>query len=145
MEEKRLNILYVEDNEGDRRLVKEAFQKLNLKNNFSTVKSGEEAMEFLYRQGPFTQAVSPDIIILDLNLPKISGIDLLMRIKSDPVLIKIPVAILTGSAGHENIVQDYNPKTHRYFQKPVDFDGFIKTMKKIERFCLETLQVESRK
>lgn len=144
MEEKSLNILYVEDDEGDRRLAKEAFQKLNLKSNLFTVISGEEAIGFLYRQGPFVQVVSPDIIILDLNLPKISGIDLLIRIKSDPILTKIPIAILTGSMGHKNIVQDHNPKTHRYFQKPVDFDGFIKTMKKIERFCLETVQVENR-
>jgi len=141
MEEKNLNILYVEDNEGDRRLAQEAFQKLNLKSNLSTVKNGEEAMGFLYRQGPFAQVVSPDIVILDLNLPKISGIDLLMRIKNDPLLTTIPIAILTGTAGYENIVQDYNSKTHRYFQKPVDFNGFIKTMKKIEQFCLETMQV----
>ena len=135
MKNKPMNILYIEDDREDGRLAQKVCKTLNLSNNLFVVSSAEGALEFLKKEGAYRDVVRPDAILLDLNLPKMSGQDLLKEIKKDHRFSAIPTAILTGSKADENIIRGYDQRTHRYFQKPVEFEEFVKTIKEIEKFC----------
>jgi len=131
-----VEILLVEDNPGDERLTREALREGKVYHNLHWVKDGVEAMQFLRREGKFTGAVHPDIILLDLNLPKKDGREVLEEIKSDDVLKRIPVVVLTTSKAEEDVLRTYNLHANCYVTKPVDLEKFIVVVKSIDVFWL---------
>jgi chemotaxis family two-component system response regulator Rcp1 len=136
-----IEILLVEDNPGDVRLTLEAFKDAKVCNNLSVVQDGMEALAFLNREDEFAQAPRPDLILLDLNLPKKDGREVLLEIKADENLRRIPVVILTTSQAEEDIFRTYNLHANCYIAKPVDFDQFIKVIKSIEEFWLTIVKL----
>ena len=136
-----IEILMVEDNPGDVRLAVEALKEGKVRNHMHTVGDGEEALAFLRRQGRFTQAPRPDLILLDLNLPRKSGQEILAEIKEDPDLKRIPVVILTVSKAEADILKTYNLHANCYINKPVDLDRFIEVVKSIEGFWLTVVML----
>ncbi|MBI4664921.1 MAG: response regulator [Nitrospinae bacterium] len=138
---RKIEILLVEDNPGDVRLTMEALKEGKIINNLNVVEDGVEALDFLYRRGKWAAAPRPDIILLDLNLPKKDGREVLEDIKKTPDLMRIPVVILTTSQAEEDIVRTYNLHANCYITKPVDFDQFIKIIKSIETFWLEIVRL----
>ena len=133
---KPIEILLVEDNPGDARLTTDAFKEGRIINNMHVVKDGQEAMDYLNHQGAHAGSVRPDIVLLDLNLPKKSGLEVLKEIKADPQLKTIPVVILTTSASDKDILSAYENYVNCYIRKPVDFNDFIVVVTKIEDFWL---------
>ena len=131
-----IEILLVEDNPGDVRLTKEALKEGKVYSNLHTVKDGVEAMEFLRRQGKYKDAPRPDIILLDLNLPRKDGREVLEEIKSDELLKRIPVVVLTTSKAEEDVLRTYNLHANCYVTKPVDLEKFIVVVKSIDAFWL---------
>ncbi|WP_424355318.1 response regulator [Methanobacterium sp. MBAC-LM] len=141
---KQIEILLVEDNEGDIGLVEEVFQEAKIMNNLNIAEDGEEAMLFLHKKGKFSNVPSPDIILLDLNLPGKDGREVLKEIKEDNELKRIPVVILTTSKAEEDILKSYNLHANSYITKPVDFDQFIRVIKSIENFWLDIVKLPSK-
>ncbi len=133
---KSIDILLVEDNPGDARLAIEALKDTKIKNQLHVVSDGEEASDFLYHKGKYHDAPRPDLILLDLNLPKKDGRELLAEIKNDPSLKRIPVVILTTSKAEEDIIKTYNLNANCYITKPLDLDQFMKVVHSIEEFWL---------
>ncbi|MBI5249604.1 MAG: response regulator [Desulfomonile tiedjei] len=131
-----IEILLVEDNPGDVRLTKEALKEGKILNNLSVVPDGIEALAFLRREGRYENAPRPELILLDLNLPKKDGREVLAEIKQDPSLKIIPVVVLTSSAAEQDIIKSYKLHANCYITKPVDFDQFIEVVKSIEHFWL---------
>jgi len=131
---KPIEILMVDDNLSDIRLTHEAFKDSKLRNNVHEVYDGTEAMAFLRKEGKYALAPRPDIILLDLNMPKKDGHEVLEEIKSDPDLKSIPVVILTVSQAEEDILKSYDLYANCYITKPVDLDQFIKVVKSLENF-----------
>lgn len=129
-----INILLVEDNPGDARLTQEAFKECSNTIQLHIVSDGEAALEFLYQQGKFTHSPHPNFILLDLNLPKKDGREVLEEIKKDPILKRIPVAILTTSKAEEDIIRTYDLHANCYLTKPVDLDKFIEMVRSLEQF-----------
>jgi len=136
-----IEILLVEDNEGDTLLTIEALKEGKVRNNLSIARDGEEAMEFLRREGRFASAARPDIILLDLNLPKKDGREVLAEVKADPGLRSIPVVVLTTSQAEQDILRSYNLHANCYLSKPVDFEEFIKVVRLIEDFWLTVVKL----
>jgi chemotaxis family two-component system response regulator Rcp1 len=136
-----INILLVEDNLGDVRLTLEALKEGKVKNEISVAKDGVEAMAFLRREGQYANALRPDVILLDLNLPKKDGHEVLAEIKQDPILKRIPVVILTTSETEEDIQETYRMHANCYITKPVDLDQFITVIKSIETFWLTVVKL----
>jgi two-component system, chemotaxis family, response regulator Rcp1 len=141
---KALEILLVEDNPADVRLTREAFREGKILNNLAVVKDGVEAMEFVRREGAYADAPRPDLILLDLNLPRKDGREVLREIKNDSNLRRIPVVVLTTSSAEMDIVKSYDLHANSYVVKPVDLDQFIGVIKSIDNFWLTavTLPVE---
>ena len=139
-----IEILMVEDNPGDVRLTVEALKEGKVRNNFRTVEDGVEAMKFLRRQEPYAEAPRPDLILLDLNLPKKNGREVLAEIKEDPDLKRIPVVILTVSEAEQDIIKSYNLHANCYITKPVNLEQFIKVVKSIEDFWLTIVMLPPR-
>src|SRR5256886_17345171 len=131
-----VEILLVEDNAGDVRLTKEALKEGKVYNNLHWAKDGVEALEFLRREGKHTKAPRPDIILLDLNLPKKDGREVLSVIKSDDRLKHIPVVVLTTSKAEDDVLRSYELHANCYVTKPVDLDKFILVVQSIDRFWL---------
>ena len=131
-----IEILLVEDNPGDVRLTREALKEGKLRNNLSVVGDGVEALALLRREGKFADSVRPDLILLDLNLPKKSGLEVLADIKADADLRRTPVVILTTSEAEQDIVKSYNLYANCYISKPVDLEQFMKVVKSVEEFWL---------
>lgn len=131
-----VEILLVEDNPGDVRLTKEALKEGRVYNNLHWAKDGVEALEYLQRRGKFAKVPRPDIILLDLNLPKKDGREVLSVIKSDPELKQIPVVILTTSKAEEDVLRSYELHANCYITKPVDLEKFILVVQSIDRFWL---------
>lgn len=131
---KDIEILLVEDNPGDVRLTKEALKDCKMRNTLYVVEDGEEALSFLHKEGKYADAPHPDLILLDLNLPKKNGKEVLFEIKENPTLKRIPVVILTTSKAEEDILKTYDLHANCYITKPVDFDQFISVVRKIEDF-----------
>jgi len=141
---KQIEILLVEDNEGDIGLVEEVFQEAKIRNNLYIAEDGEEAMLFLHKEGKFSDVPRPDIILLDLNLPRKDGREVLKEIKENDSLKRIPVVVLTTSKSEEDIFRSYNLHANSYITKPVDFDQFIKVIKSIEDFWLDVVKLPSK-
>jgi two-component system, chemotaxis family, response regulator Rcp1 len=131
-----VNILLVEDNPGDIRLTQEAFKECKTKIDLNYVTDGVEAIRYLKQQPPYENMPTPDLILLDLNLPKRDGREVLEEIKSDNFLKRIPVVILTTSNAEQDIMRSYNLHVNCYINKPVDFDRFFDIIQKIEEFWL---------
>jgi len=138
-----VEILLVDDNPGDVRLTLEAFKEGKLTNTVSVAGDGVEAMEFLRRQGKFVRAVRPDLVLLDLNMPKKDGREVLEEIKSDPQLRRIPVVVLTTSKAEGDILKSYDLHVNCYIQKPVDYNEFIKVLRLIEDFWFTAVVLPS--
>jgi two-component system, chemotaxis family, response regulator Rcp1 len=132
--EKVVDILLVEDNPGDVRLTQEALKEAKIRNTLHVVSDGVAAIEFLKKAGTFGDAPRPDILLLDLNLPRKDGREVLAEIKADPSLRTIPVVVLTTSAADEDILRAYNLHANCYITKPVDFNRFIEVVRSIENF-----------
>ena len=133
-----VNILLIEDNPGDVRLAQEAFKEGNINVNLDVVMDGMEAINFLRKSGKYEDSLTPDLVLLDLNLPKKDGREVLSDIKADPSLRSIPVVILTTSNSEQDILNSYNLHVNCYINKPVDFDRFFDIIQKIEDFWLQT-------
>lgn len=140
---RQVEILLVEDNPGDVRLTQEAFNEGRLRNNLSVVGDGVEAMAFLRREGEYAVSPRPDIILLDLNLPKKDGREVLAELKQDPQLRRIPVIVLTTSRAEQDVLKVYNLHANCYVTKPVDLDEFISVVKEIEDFWLMLVKLPS--
>ena len=138
---KPVEILLVEDNPGDVRLTQEAFKESKILNNLSVAMDGEEAMAFLRREGEYGTAPCPDLILLDLNLPKKDGREVLAEIKSDERLRQIPVVVLTISKAEEDIVRSYNLSANCYITKSINFDQFISVVQSIGDFWLRAVKL----
>lgn len=139
-----IEILMVEDNPGDVRLTVEALKEGKVRNNLYTVKDGVEALAFLRRQGRYKDAPRPDVVLLDLNLPKMSGQEVLAEMKEDAELRRIPVVILTVSEAEQDILKSYNLHANCYITKPVDLDQFLTVVKSIEDFWLTVVMLPPR-
>jgi len=139
--EKTVEILLVEDNEADIRLTREVLADGRMLNRLSVTKDGEEAMSFLRRERPYQDAPRPDLILLDLNLPRKDGREVLAEIKNDPALRRIPVVILTTSRAEADIIQTYELHANCYIVKPVDLGQFINVIRSIEDFWLKMVRL----
>jgi two-component system, chemotaxis family, response regulator Rcp1 len=139
-----IEILLVEDNLGDARLTLEAFKEGQVPNNFTVVNDGVEALAYLHREGQHAKAVRPELILLDLNLPKKDGREVLAEIKADEHLMKIPVIVLTTSAAEEDIAIAYRRHANCYITKPANLDQFLRVVQSIESFWLTLVKLPSR-
>jgi CheY-like chemotaxis protein len=131
-----IEILLVEDNPGDVRLTVEGLNEGKVRNNLHLARDGVEALAFLRREGEFQNAVRPDLILLDLNLPRKDGREVLQDLKSDPLLRTIPVVVLTTSRSEQDVLRSYELQANCYITKPVDLEQFITVVKSIEDFWL---------
>jgi len=136
-ESRSLQILLVEDNEGDVRLIKEAFNESKIDKSFSVARDGEDALNYLYKRGQYNECLKPDIILLDINLPKKNGFEVLEKIKNDPDLRRIPVIMLSSSSSEDHITRSYDLRANCYVTKPVDFDEYLQVVKIIEDFWFD--------
>lgn len=134
-----IEILLVEDNPGDARLTLEAMREAKMSNRIHVVEDGVEAMEFLRRQGRFGDAPRPDLILLDLNLPRKDGREVLAEVKADPDLKRIPVVVLTTSRAEEDVVRAYDLHANCYVTKPVDLAQFMKIVALIDEFWVNVV------
>jgi len=136
-----ITILLVEDNPADSRLVKEAMKEVKIRNTLYHVPDGVEAMAFLHKQGEYARMPRPDVILLDLNMPRKDGRQTLKEIKADPELRRIPVVVLTVSDAEEDIIKSYNLHANCFVTKPLDLDEFSKVVKGIENFWFEIVKL----
>ena len=141
---KVIDILLVEDNPGDARLTQEAFRDSKVANNLHIVSDGALAMEFLRREGAYKNVPRPDIVLLDLNLPKKDGRQVLAEMKGDPDLQSIPTVVLTTSEAEQDILQSYQLHANCYLTKPVDLEKFLKIIRCIEDFWLSFVKLPSK-
>ncbi|ACT47037.1 response regulator [Methylotenera mobilis] len=140
---RQVEFLLAEDKPGDVRLTQEALRESKISNNLNVVKDGVEALAFLRKEGPYADAPTPDVVLLDLNLPKKDGREVLAEIKSDPLLKRIPVVIVTSSEAEKDILRTYDLHANCYVSKPVDLDQFIKVIQAIESFWLTIVKLPS--
>jgi CheY-like chemotaxis protein len=136
-----IEVLLVEDDPGDVLLTKEAISEHKVNDRLEVVSDGEEAMAYLRREGPHAGAPRPDLILLDLNLPRKSGLEVLEDIKADPDLRSIPVVILTTSEADEHILRSYDLHANAYVTKPVDFDQFVRIVRQIDDFFVSVVKL----
>jgi len=139
-----IQILLVEDNPGDVRLTMEALRGAKVANELHVVGDGGEAIEFLNRCGTHADAPRPDIVLLDLNLPRVDGNEVLAQIKSDPDLAKIPIIVLTSSSAEADIQRAYELHANCFISKPVDFTEFIGAVRSLEGFWLKIVRLPTR-
>ena len=139
-----IEILLVEDNPGDVELTREALNTAKVSNRLHVVDDGAEAVDFLFKRGRFADAPRPDIILLDLNLPKKDGRQVLSEIKAEPGLAQIPVVVLTTSQAEEDVVRAYQLHANCYISKPVDFKRFLRIVASIEEFWLSVVKLPNR-
>jgi CheY-like chemotaxis protein len=142
--DKQVEILLVEDNECDVGLIEEVFEEAKIRNNLHIAEDGEEAILFLHGEGKFSGSPRPDIIFLDLNLPKKDGREVLREIKEDNNLKNIPVVVLTTSGAEKDILRSYALHSNAYVTKPLDFDQFIMVVKSIANFWLEVVKLPAK-
>ncbi|MEV4876599.1 response regulator [Streptomyces cyaneofuscatus] len=139
-----IEVLLVEDDPGDELMTREAFEDNKIRNTLHVVRDGQEALDFLYRRGEYTDVPRPDLVLLDLNLPKYDGRQVLEQIKSDPELSLIPVVVLTTSSAEEDILRSYKLHANAYVTKPVDLDQFIAAVRQIDEFFVTVVRLPGR-
>jgi CheY-like chemotaxis protein len=136
-----IEVLLVEDDPGDELMTREAFQDNKIGNRLHVTRDGEEALDFLYRRGAHADAPKVDLVLLDLNLPKYDGRQVLERIRSDPDLTHLPVVVLTTSSSEEDILRSYKLHANAYVTKPVDVNQFIAAVRQIDDFFLSVVRL----
>lgn len=136
-----IDVLLVEDDPGDALMTQEAFEHHKIRNTLHVVKDGVEALEFLRREGQYENAPRPGLILLDLNLPRKDGREVLSEVKNDPELRHIPVVVLTTSEAEEDILRSYSLHANAYVTKPVDFDRFIEVVRQIDDFFVTVVKL----
>lgn len=139
-----IEVLLVEDDPGDELMTREAFEDNKIRNTLHVVRDGQEALDFLYRRGDHAEAPRPDLILLDLNLPRYDGRQVLEQIKGDPELALIPVVVLTTSSAEEDILRSYKLHANAYVTKPVDLDQFIAAVRQIDEFFVTVVRLPGR-
>ncbi|MCV7227907.1 response regulator [Mycolicibacterium komossense] len=139
-----IDVLLIEDDPGDELITREAFEHNKIANNLHVAHDGQEGLDFLFRRGQFADAVRPDLILLDLNLPKYNGRQLLEAIKSDAELRHIPVVVLTTSSAEEDILRSYKLHANAYVTKPVDLDQFLNAVRQIDQFFVQVVRLPPR-
>jgi CheY-like chemotaxis protein len=136
-----IEVLLVEDDPGDVLMTQEAFEEHKVRNKLNVVRDGGEALSYLRREGDFADAPRPDLILLDLNLPRVDGREVLQVIKSDEDLRRIPVVVLTTSQADEDILRSYSLHANAYVTKPVDFERFIAVVRQIDEFFVSVVKL----
>jgi CheY-like chemotaxis protein len=136
-----VDVLLVEDDAGDVLMTREAFEHYKIRNTLHVVTDGEQAIQFVRREGEFADAPRPGLIMLDLNLPRRDGLEVLAELKADPELRVIPVVILTTSQAEEDIVRSYALHANAYITKPVDFERFIEVIRQIDNFFITVVKL----
>jgi CheY-like chemotaxis protein len=131
-----IDVLVVEDDEADALIILEAFEYYKIKNRLHVVTDGEQALRFLRREPPYGDAPRPGLILLDVNLPRRGGLEVLAELKADPALLMLPVVMLTSSRAEEDILRSYSLHANAYVSKPVDFEHFIGAIRQIDNFFL---------
>jgi two-component system, chemotaxis family, response regulator Rcp1 len=139
-----IEILLVEDNAGDVRLTREALREGHVRINLSVAKDGAEALTMLRHEAPYGETPRPDLVLLDLNLPRLDGRQVLAEMKNDPDLRRIPVVVLTTSKAEADVLRSYDLHANSYITKPVDFDQFMKVVHSIEEFWLSIVTLPGR-
>jgi CheY-like chemotaxis protein len=139
-----IEVLLVEDDPGDVLMTQEAFKDYKIANRLSVVTNGEDAIAFLRKQGRFSDAPTPDLVLLDLNLPRRDGREVLRDVKSDPVLRRIPVVVLTTSDAEEDVLASYDLHANAYVRKPVDFEQFVAAVRSIDDFFITVVRLPTR-
>ncbi|WP_144123806.1 response regulator [Catellatospora sichuanensis] len=140
-----IEVLLVEDDPGDVLMTREAFEEYKMRNTLHVVSDGVEALAYLRREGAFAEANTPDLILLDLNLPRRDGREVLREIKNDPDLCRIPVVVLTTSQAEEDVLRSYQLHANAYVAKPVDFERFISVVKQIDDFFVSVVRLPTRR
>ncbi len=141
---KVIDVLLVEDDPGDVLMTREAFGDNKVANRLAVVSDGVSAMEYLRREGRYADAPTPDLVLLDLNLPRMDGREVLQALKEDPVLRRIPVVVLTTSESEEDVLASYSLHANAYVTKPVDFDRFIDVVRQIDEFFVSVVRLPGR-
>lgn len=136
-----IDILLVEDDPGDTLITKEALEQSKVANTLTCVVDGEEALAYLRREGEFAEATRPDLILLDLNLPRRDGREVLAEVKNDPELRRIPVVVLTTSQAEEDILRSYDLHANAYVSKPVDFERFVEVVRQVDEFFFTVVRL----
>ncbi|WP_302069516.1 response regulator [Rhodococcus ruber] len=139
-----LDVLLVEDDAGDELIIRESFEANEIGSTLHVVRDGAEALDFLYRRGMHADAARPALVLLDLNLPKYDGWQVLEAVKADPDLASIPVVVLTTSTAEEDVVRSYRLRANAYVSKSVDFDRFVATVRQIDRFFVHMVRLPGR-
>jgi CheY-like chemotaxis protein len=139
-----IDVLLVEDDPGDVLMTREAFEDNKVANNLYVVNDGVTAMEFLRKEGEHAGAPTPDLVLLDLNLPRMDGLEVLAELKVDPELRRIPVVVLTTSEAEEDVLRSYSLHANAYVTKPVDFSRFIEVVRRIDEFFVSIVRLPSR-
>jgi CheY-like chemotaxis protein len=143
-EPRLIEVLLVEDDPGDVLLTREAFEHQKVANRLHIVNNGEDAIGFLRKQGQYTDAPDPDLVLLDLNLPGMHGREVLAAVKEDPKLQTIPVVVLTTSEAEEDVLRSYQLHANAYVTKPVDFERFMAVVRAIDEFFVSVVRLPSR-
>jgi CheY-like chemotaxis protein len=136
-----IEVLLVEDDPGDVLMTREAFEEHKLGNRLTVVSDGVEALAYLRREGQYAEAPRPDLVLLDLNLPRRDGREVLAEIKNDPLLLDIPVVVLTTSQAEEDVLASYRLHANAYVAKPVDFERFIAVVRQIDQFFVSVVKL----
>ena len=136
-----INVLLVEDDEGDALIIREAFEYYRIRNRLTVVTDGDQALQFLRQAGPYAGAPRPGLILLDVNLPRRNGLEVLAELKQDPELLVIPVVMLTTSRAEEDILRSYALHANAFVTKPVDFEHFIDAIRQIDDFFLTLVRL----
>jgi CheY-like chemotaxis protein len=139
--DRAIDVLLIEDDPGDELITREAFEHNKIRNKLHVAHDGEEGLDFLYQRGAHKNAPRPDLVLLDLNLPKYDGRQLLERIKNDPDLYHIPVVVLTTSSAEEDILRSYKLHANAYVTKPVDLDQFMHVVRQIDEFFVQVVRL----
>lgn len=142
-ETRPIDVLLVEDDPGDVLMTREAFEDNKVANNLYVVNDGVMAMEFLRKEGQYVDAPTPDLVLLDLNLPRMDGREVLAALKEDPELRRIPVVVLTTSEAEEDVLRSYSLHANAYVTKPVDFSRFIEVVRQIDEFFVTVVRLPS--
>ncbi|MBV8292364.1 MAG: response regulator [Mycobacterium sp.] len=138
---KAIDILLIEDDPGDELIIREVFEHNKFRNTLNVARDGQEGLDYMYRRGKYQDAPQPDLILLDLNLPKYDGRQLLERFKSDPDLCHIPIVVLTTSAADEDILRSYQLHANAYVTKPVDLHQFMRAVRQIDEFFVQVVRL----